>query len=157
MIPVDLNAILYKVECTLSALYTISSPSSVRARELAEAALNRAEAINSIMWSTEHNQWRDYWLPSAEQPAQYGQLFAVSNFIPLWAGIVPPNDLQAARKQANDSFLQPEEVLDNVIDSIVSKIEEILLPGDYICGFLWISSMSIYSFLQEHIIISQSH
>jgi alpha,alpha-trehalase len=84
IVPVDLNSILYAVERTMSQLHMANGDDSKIAAQYANAAQNRKEAIESVLWDAGSLKWRDFnWKRSAFQhgPDQ----FYASNFLPLWA------------------------------------------------------------------------
>ncbi|XP_008799558.1 probable trehalase [Phoenix dactylifera] len=91
IIPVDLNAFIYKMELDIAFFAKLIGDNSTSEKFLA-ASKARQAAIKSIFWNSEMEQWLDYWLISKsnceevyqwEAHYQNRNIFA-SNFIPLW-------------------------------------------------------------------------
>ncbi|KAG0474332.1 hypothetical protein HPP92_014018 [Vanilla planifolia] len=92
IIPVDLNAYLYKMELDLAFLAKKVGDATI-SKNFKEASNARLHAMTSILWNAEMNQWLDYWLSSCARDCedkhqfdarnQNDKIFA-SNFIPLW-------------------------------------------------------------------------
>ncbi|XP_038977909.1 probable trehalase isoform X3 [Phoenix dactylifera] len=91
IIPVDLNAFIYKMELDIAFFAKLIGDNSTSEKFLA-ASKARQAAIRSIFWNSEMEQWLDYWLISKsnceevyqwEAHYQNRNIFA-SNFIPLW-------------------------------------------------------------------------
>ena len=91
IIPVDLNAIMYKVEMNIATFYEIlgDENSTQYYRKKAE---KRKIAIDQLLWNPQKYEWNDY-----DIDVQYLRFIFiiylsnrdgnyVSNFIPLWAG-----------------------------------------------------------------------
>lgn len=93
VIPVDLNAIMYKSELILAKL-TAERGDRVRSRLFKTRALERKQAINEIMWSRTNLCWCDYNM-STHTPHE--QNFYVSNLAPLWMGMRPPKPNRPAQ------------------------------------------------------------
>lgn len=81
LLPVDLNAILFRVEQTLSALCDRLGDSA-GGRFFSDAATARAAAIRTYLWHPADAQWYDYDLETKTPHIRV----AVSNYVPLWAG-----------------------------------------------------------------------
>jgi len=82
ILPVDLNAIMYRMETNLQQLHALANEPE-RASRYAAAARTRLAAMNELMWQPEQRQWVDFHWPSGRPlhaPA------AASNWLPLWAG-----------------------------------------------------------------------
>ncbi|XP_073111925.1 probable trehalase isoform X2 [Elaeis guineensis] len=91
IIPVDLNAFIYKMELDIAFFAKLIGDNSTSEKFLA-ASKARQAAIKSIFWNSEMEQWLDYWLISKSNCEEVNQweahyqnrnIFA-SNFIPLW-------------------------------------------------------------------------
>lgn len=80
IVPVDLNAILCKVEGSLSHLYKVIADAS-QARKYERAYRNRIKTISKVFWNEQQKQWLDFDL----QTKQHRSAFYVSNISPIWA------------------------------------------------------------------------
>jgi alpha,alpha-trehalase len=83
VLPVDLNAILGRVENTLAYFYELTLANPKRALALRQLAVQRAAAMQYWMWSAPDRQWRDFNTRTGDR----GQVNAVTNFLPLWSGL----------------------------------------------------------------------
>lgn len=103
IIPADLNAYLFQMEKNIEYFAKVLGNQTVEAR-FASAAKDRQRAIQRIHWSRKKGQWFDAWLSptqcslskSDNRTVVYEwkqkQLTYASNFIPLWAGVLPKGD-----------------------------------------------------------------
>ncbi|KAL6642811.1 hypothetical protein ACP70R_020992 [Stipagrostis hirtigluma subsp. patula] len=91
IIPVDLNTYLFKMERDIAIFAELIGETAASER-FVEASKARHNAIDSILWNSEMEQWLDYWLPTDENcqgvyewksSSQNHNIFA-SNFVPLW-------------------------------------------------------------------------
>ena len=80
IIPVDLNAILCKVENSLTKLFNVTGDSS-KQRRYEQAFQNRVKTINDVFWNEKHKQWLDFDI----QEKKHRSPFYVSNISPIWA------------------------------------------------------------------------
>eukprot|EP00927_Polykrikos_kofoidii_P016530 TRINITY_DN17483_c0_g1_i2.p1 TRINITY_DN17483_c0_g1~~TRINITY_DN17483_c0_g1_i2.p1 ORF type:complete len:608 (+),score=108.87 TRINITY_DN17483_c0_g1_i2:174-1997(+) len=115
VIPVDLNAIMYRAELTLAALLeavatgrsfadvetgvaTGQTHSSSDAAHFTAAAAARRQTMEEMMWQPTLGRWVDLWLPSmaddsagnAVPTVAQGGPTAADFAAPLWAGLVSP-------------------------------------------------------------------
>lgn len=86
IIPVDLNAIIFKNELIISQFY-LELGNIKLGKRYENAAKQREIAINALMWSNEHSYWCDFDLDRKDKNTRN---FYVSNLIPLCLGIRPP-------------------------------------------------------------------
>ncbi|THU74325.1 hypothetical protein C4D60_Mb04t32170 [Musa balbisiana] len=93
IIPVDLNAFIYKMESDI-AFFAKLTGDSVTSESFLAASKARRAAITSIFWNSQKDQWLDYWLIKKSNSEEFYQweahhqnhnIFA-SNFVPLWIG-----------------------------------------------------------------------
>ena len=105
VIPVDLNAILYKVEVTLSEISMILDKKHEE-KHYKKQSQRRKKLIMEILFDREKNQWMD---ANIENLAKNDK-FYLSNFIPLWAF---------------------DNLNDQMLEKIVRKLDEIqkIFPG----------------------------
>lgn len=89
LIPVDLNAVMYKNELIISDLSRVKGDLNI-ARKFKMLSLKRRFAINKILWCADINCWADYNFKTS----QFTDHFYVSNLSPLWFDIKPPNNLK---------------------------------------------------------------
>lgn len=136
IIPIDLNAILYKVERCISEMARYVNDAEVASR-FACYADDRMRAINEIFWDESQNKWRDlfiinnddmshldegigfanvnatpkqYHVRFAEQTASSKMIAYASEWIPLWCGCAPEDSHQARDTIASlvgSGLLQP--------------------------------------------------
>eukprot|EP00708_Paratrimastix_pyriformis_P003010 GAFH01001774.1.p1 GENE.GAFH01001774.1~~GAFH01001774.1.p1 ORF type:complete len:375 (-),score=123.60 GAFH01001774.1:163-1287(-) len=84
LVPVDLNAILYRNERTLAALHGLAGSPQATVQQYQDAAAKRAAQIKALLWHPDSGRWHDYnW--AADRP-MVGSLFP-SSFAPLWCGL----------------------------------------------------------------------
>jgi len=90
MIPVDLNAIMYRNEFILSELYRVLNNQS-KSQEYEKAMKMREEAINEILWDEKLNTWADLNMLTNKLHTDY---LYITDLAPLWFNIVPKVDAQ---------------------------------------------------------------
>ena len=112
IVPVDLNAILYRYELNLAllqeamsrqplALVNTTDPEAglvvpiQSTQYYTEAAQNRSVAVEQLLWSNSSSCWLDFNL-TAGGPNADG-IASASSYVPLWAGLIP----QGGRGQAH--------------------------------------------------------
>jgi alpha,alpha-trehalase len=79
VIPVELNAILHRVESNLATFHELLGNSVAAARFLG-AARTRVRAMDAVLWSESDGCWKDYLLDSRE----FSPVVSVANYSPLW-------------------------------------------------------------------------
>jgi alpha,alpha-trehalase len=93
IVPVDLNAVMYKTEVIISKLCLIKG--YLKLHELFKARSTRRYAsINTLLWSSDKSCWADYNCLSK----QLNQSFYVSNLSPLWVGMRPPRGTTTVKR-----------------------------------------------------------
>lgn len=88
VVPVDLNAIMYRVERNLMEFNRYLGNDD-RAQFFEQAAAHRLEAIDAILWSEKHKSWKDYDL----ETDTHSSIVSVSDFAPLWAKAFNASDI----------------------------------------------------------------
>ncbi|KAJ8558688.1 hypothetical protein ON010_g8761 [Phytophthora cinnamomi] len=88
VVPVELNSIMYRVECNLMEFNRHLSNED-RAQFFERAAARRLEAIDAILWSEKHHSWKDYDLETDSHSATV----SVSDYTPLWAKAFNSSDI----------------------------------------------------------------
>ncbi|KAF2010941.1 glycoside hydrolase family 37 protein [Aaosphaeria arxii CBS 175.79] len=137
IIPVELNSILYHNEITIAEFHRREGNYSA-AKEWANLAQERSEAMLAVLWDEEHFSYFDYNLTSGakdiyipadnstvaddESGAPEGQqvAFAPSQFYPFWSGAAPDgikNNPTAIRR----AFARIEELLDDRAGAIAAS------------------------------------
>jgi len=91
LIPVDLNAVLYKNELILSSL-SEAKGDDLKAKLFKRLAIKRRYAINKLLWSKENYCWADYNLKTGRLTDH----FYTSNLAPLWFDMRPPSGVRAS-------------------------------------------------------------
>ncbi|KAG7389451.1 hypothetical protein PHYPSEUDO_010336 [Phytophthora pseudosyringae] len=88
VVPVDLNAIMYRVELNLME-FNRHLGHEERAQVFERAAARRLEAIDAILWSEKLQSWKDYDLETDTHSA----IVSVSDYTPLWAKAFNSSDI----------------------------------------------------------------
>ncbi len=106
ILPVELNAFLYRMERNLARLHEFHATGTLRpltfvaaadvpltaprAVNYSRAADRRALAMDELLWDPDAGMWKDYVVrqPLARRNAPGVGVVSVSNFIPLWSGVV---------------------------------------------------------------------
>ncbi|GAB9472472.1 Trehalase [Globisporangium polare] len=103
IIPVDLNAIMYRMEKNLETFHEyLGNPK--RAEYFRHAAEQRILAMNEVLWSDEYNTWKDFNIETLE----HSDTVTVSDYTPLWAKAFDVDDtdrLEKVVKSLKDSGL----------------------------------------------------
>ncbi|KAG7389441.1 hypothetical protein PHYPSEUDO_010326 [Phytophthora pseudosyringae] len=81
VIPVELNAILHRVELNLAKFHELLGNAVASAR-FRNAAKTRARAMDAVLWSEPDGCWKDFLLDSRS----HSPVVSVSNYSPLWGG-----------------------------------------------------------------------
>jgi alpha,alpha-trehalase len=128
-IPVELNSILYYNEITIAEFHRREG-NYAAAREWAQRAANRSEAMTAILWNAEHYSYFDYNLTSSAQniytladnsstplslsgaPAGQQIWFQISQFYPFWTGAAPES-IKRSPTALRRVFSRVEEALDS--------------------------------------------
>eukprot|EP00927_Polykrikos_kofoidii_P001066 TRINITY_DN10387_c0_g1_i1.p1 TRINITY_DN10387_c0_g1~~TRINITY_DN10387_c0_g1_i1.p1 ORF type:complete len:660 (+),score=114.29 TRINITY_DN10387_c0_g1_i1:97-1980(+) len=130
VIPVDLNAIMYRAELTLAALLEVTATgrsladvetaiaagqiyTSSEAASFAGAADERRRTMEEMMWQASLGRWVDLWLPTSVEEATGKTSLAVAQggptaadfAAPLWAGLVSPADAALVTSSLENSRL----------------------------------------------------
>lgn len=93
IIPVDLNAIMYRMEKNLEIFHEYLG-NTERAQYFRHAAHQRILAMNEVLWSDEHNTWKDFNLETLE----HSKIVTVSDYTPLWAKAFEQSDTDRLHK-----------------------------------------------------------
>lgn len=80
VVPVDLNAFLYRMERNMVTFYDYLD-NHERAAYFVQAAEDRFVAMNEILWSEEEGTWKDFLLENNT----HSSVVSVSDYSPLWA------------------------------------------------------------------------
>lgn len=87
VVPVDLNAIMYRVERGLAEIHQTLGGGSAAPRRYRKKAADRAIAMNHLLWETGRG-YRDFRLDTGKG----SEVVSVSDFAaPLWAGLTGPD------------------------------------------------------------------
>ena len=92
IVPVDLNAILCKVEQSLGNLYQTTGD-SVKSKQFQMAYRKRTKAISDAFWDEERGQWLDFDIETKKHRSP----FYVSNISPIWADCFDGNKTRASK------------------------------------------------------------
>ena len=90
IIPVDLNAIMFKNEFILSEIHKILK-NEAQSSAYAEAMKHREEAINNILWDNTNKRWADLNVMTGKLHIDF---LYITDLAPLWYGIKPRVDPQ---------------------------------------------------------------
>jgi alpha,alpha-trehalase len=98
IVPTDLNSYLYDMERNI-ADFAIVLDDAENATRFSALAAQRHEAIQALMWDGSTGQWRDLVISGSASGGvslvERNPGTSVSNFIPLWVGVAPPEGPQA--------------------------------------------------------------
>ncbi|MBT0727898.1 alpha,alpha-trehalase TreF [Rosenbergiella australiborealis] len=110
-IPIDLNALLYKLEVTIATLAE-KAGETLTARAWEKKAKERLTAINRWLWDEENGVFRDYdWCRQ-----QFG-LFSAAAPVTLFTGLATPEQAARIAQQINEQLLAPGGLLTTTIES----------------------------------------
>ncbi|TMW65904.1 hypothetical protein Poli38472_003669 [Pythium oligandrum] len=87
VVPVDLNAILYRMERNLMTFHAYLK-NQKRAKIYEDAAKARQRAMDAVLWSDDAQTWKDYHLDNHT----HSTIVSVSDYSPLWAKAFDPDD-----------------------------------------------------------------
>ncbi len=110
-IPIDLNAFLYKLECTISSIAKKNGEdlTALAWEKKAEARMN---AINHWLWDAKSGVFRDYdW-----RREQFG-LFSAASSVALFTELATPVQAQRIAKQIREQLLAPGGLISTTIES----------------------------------------
>ncbi|KAL4110273.1 hypothetical protein PRIC1_001965 [Phytophthora ramorum] len=93
VIPVELNAVLHRVELNLAKFHELLG-NAVASGRFRAAAKTRVRAMDAVLWSESDGCWKDYLLDSRE----HSQVVSVSNYSPLWGRAFDPSDAARLEK-----------------------------------------------------------
>lgn len=82
VVPVDLNAVLFRNEITLQTFFQRAKDSK-KAEKYNRLAVTRRQAMEVVFWREDKASWQDYDLDTKSTIDQ----FYASNVVPLWAGL----------------------------------------------------------------------
>ncbi len=85
IVPVDLNAILYKTEVIISQLCAKNND-LIRSKIFKKYSVRRKSVINRFLWSDTKMSWGDLNLKTKKVTSD----FYITDLSPLWHGITPP-------------------------------------------------------------------
>lgn len=86
ILPVDLNAVLFGYEKTLSKYYKLFTNDAKKAETFEEAAKNRSQAMQKVFWNG--TVWLDYDVANGEPCENLASLY-MSGLSPLWFHVPP--------------------------------------------------------------------
>ncbi|PSC74959.1 putative trehalase [Micractinium conductrix] len=102
VVPADLNALLYQMECNIASFAAELGEDEVAARFRAAAAA-RLQAIDALLWDERGGQWRDLVLAADASGGSTGSssfeqssVVVASNWVPLYCGCAPAGTARAA-------------------------------------------------------------
>ncbi|KAG2996877.1 Trehalase [Phytophthora cactorum] len=87
VIPVELNAILHRVEINLANFHELLG-NPIASTRFRDAAKTRVKAMDAVLWSESDGCWKDYLLDSRE----HSPVVSMSNYSPLWGGAFDASD-----------------------------------------------------------------
>lgn len=103
IVPVDLNSILFRMEKNIAWLYKKICKND-RAQKFIKLAEERKKAMNRHMWNEHKGWWKDIILLTNYNEEEEQRPVCVSNFSPLWAGLIDKNDT-LKKQRVVDAFL----------------------------------------------------
>ncbi|TDH73622.1 hypothetical protein CCR75_002089 [Bremia lactucae] len=93
VVPVDLNSIMYRVERNLME-FNRHLGKDKRAEFFEQAAAQRLEAIDAILWSDKYKCWKDY----DTETNSHSAIASVSDYTPLWANAFNASDFDRLKQ-----------------------------------------------------------
>lgn len=111
-LPVDLNALMYHLELTISQTYSYQKdqPNALKFKKLAE---KRKEMIQKYFWSNEKGYYFDYQINTKTQSAQW----TLAGIFPLFIGIADQMQAEKCHQVIKSKFLFPGGVVTTLIDA----------------------------------------
>ncbi|GMH33591.1 hypothetical protein BSKO_01425 [Bryopsis sp. KO-2023] len=112
VVPVDLNAFLFRTEKILIEFLLLLDAESSRARQLEERVAERQLAFDDVFWDAGSAQWRDFVIGEQTEQGLKGKPTEdpfISNWFPAWAGIEPgfdPSSQGPSRRASGDAIVQ---------------------------------------------------
>jgi alpha,alpha-trehalase len=106
ILPVDLNALLYHLEKTLSEAYELSGE-AVKAADYQQKYLDRAKVINKYFWNEEAGVFKDYNFRK-EKPTE---VISLAGVYPLFFEIADPRQAGLVSEKVERLFLRPGGVV----------------------------------------------
>lgn len=101
IVPVDLNAFMYKTEKLLANFHRLTGNAAMES-QYSEAVEKRIRAINTILWDSKDLVWRDFSLISQEFTSNS---FYISSLFPLFFGIIPAGTSDAELLAVHSPYL----------------------------------------------------
>ncbi|CAF0707031.1 unnamed protein product [Brachionus calyciflorus] len=140
IIPVDLNAILYKTELIISKLSYLKGNLDI-AKLFKRNSIERRLSINKVLWSEQNKMWTDFNLKTKTSQSEH---FYLSNLSPLWFGLRPPNHISEL-DLINMHIKKPIEEYNGLPYSFVYSNEQWDFPN------VWAPyQLSLTEFLHKH-------
>jgi len=124
IIPVDLNAILYRNELNLSSLHSIVDNATMSIYYKKQASIRKI-AINKYLWDNTDGTWYDFnykdKLPTKS--------FYVSNYVPIWAGILNNDPNQQQQDSSPPDQQNQNQQKQKALESLTKIISSNKFPG----------------------------
>jgi len=115
IVPVDLNAILYKFESNMIFFYNALNVTP--ASDYAGAHLKRKQAMDKYLWNSSASQWYDYCITNKSQIIRSYP----SNWFPIWSGAFDETNTQLKQQLfkslVGSGLIQPGGVIASTIAS----------------------------------------
>lgn len=112
IIPVDLNALLYQLEVTISEAYQVLKQPLLM-RKFHKLADLRAKAINTYCWDEDQAFYKDFNF----QQDKYTHSTSLAGVFPLYARIASSKQAAGVAKMIEKQFLQPGGLLTTTVDT----------------------------------------
>ena len=124
VIPVDLNAVLYRSEKSLERFYRMTSKES-KVDYYGRMADTRRHAMETVMWDESKGPWLDYDLQSKDRQPE----FFLSGVVPLWAGLHHGNTSRERKVVATLKKLKVLDYIGGVPTSLTESGEQWDFPN----------------------------
>jgi alpha,alpha-trehalase len=149
IIPIDLNAIMFRFELNLVQLATMIDSSantpidsqfySMKQSFYLRKANRRSAAIQEFMWDESTYQWRDYNLSSSTfsiiDKIDRIEYSTIANFIPMWAGLADRDtslsSLLVTDKANTKRFVRVDRLIESLQKSGLIQRAGILTTTEY--------------------------
>lgn len=117
IIPVDLNAMMHRMEKNMIQFHTIFLNQTSMADMYRSASYKRSLAIQNILWDPQTSMWRDYYLDTG----RFSPVMSVSNFFPLWSESLDGDDDDDDATEATNSSSSSATLLRSIQNSLTNS------------------------------------
>ncbi|WP_448547677.1 alpha,alpha-trehalase TreF [Thalassotalea fusca] len=114
IVPVDLNSLLYKIECLLREFMLVLGHTK-KSHDYQQKAQRRQQAINRYMWSSDHGFFVDYDIDCQEQQSR--PVLSLAGAVPLFVALASDDQAQLVAKKLEHDFLKTGGLVTTLVES----------------------------------------